>query len=233
MEVEIIKLGYLFQILFLILAITIATPILIVTQFSHSDKHKETLPVKYTQTQIKKDTEENPSEPAVEVSVYRNQLNTIENIPLEDYVVGTVASEMPANFEKEALKAQALTARTYIIKKMSSEDRLGATKETPIIDTTQEQVYKNKKELKEQWGKNYSKNIKKIKEAVKETNNQILTYNNNPIEATFFSASNGYTENSEEYWSQKIPYLRSVHSKWDLKAPNFVYHMQLKNRETY
>ena len=63
------------------------------------------------------------SEPAIEVAVYRENKQEVEKLDLEDYVVGVVASEMPAKFELEALKAQALTARTYIVKRMTSQEK--------------------------------------------------------------------------------------------------------------
>lgn len=63
--------------------------------------------------------------------------------------------------------------------------------------------------------------MKKIAEAVKATDGQVLTFDGAPIDATFFSTSNGFTENSEEYWSNTLPYLRSVESPWDLESPKF------------
>ena len=63
---------------------------------------------------------------------------------------------------------------------------------------------------------------KRITEAVQETSGQILTYDGNPITATFFSTSNGYTENSEEYWKTAYPYLKSVSSPWDHNSPKFL-----------
>ncbi|MGM0873841.1 MAG: stage II sporulation protein D [Bacillota bacterium] len=83
------------------------------------------------------------------------------------------------------------------------------------------QVYKNKDELAKQWGENYKSNINKIQKAVNATKGQILTYDGNPIDPSFFSTSNGYTENSEDVWKNNIPYLRSVASPWDKESPQF------------
>jgi len=157
----------------------------------------------------------------VSVPVYRSQQKEIEEIPLEEYVVGVVASEMPAEFELEALKAQALAARTYIVKKLMTGKNVGTPEGSIVTDTQLHQVYKSKEELKRIWGRDYDWKIKKVTEAVAETKGQILTYDNQPIDASFFSTSNGYTENSEAYWTNSLPYLKSVESPWDVNSPKF------------
>lgn len=156
------------------------------------------------------------------VPVFRGKTETIEEVPLEQYVVGVVASEMPADFEIEALKAQALTARTYIVKQMLEKNSDFKLPDGAIItDSKQHQVYHNKDELKQRWGKDYDWKIARIEEAVYQTAGQVLTYEGEPITAAFFSTSNGYTENSEDYWENEIPYLRSVESPWDERSPRF------------
>jgi len=161
------------------------------------------------------------SGPTVDVAVYRSSLDSIENVPLEEYVIGVLSSEMPADFELEALKAQALAARTYIVKQMLSDENVGTPEGAIVSDTIVHQVYKNKEELKKLWGKDYSWKIEKITEAVYATQGQILTYDGDPITASFFSTSNGYTENSEDYWQNPSPYLKSVESPWDVNSPKF------------
>jgi stage II sporulation protein D len=169
-----------------------------------------------------KDVAAGPSaDSAVEVAVYRTSLSKTEKLPLDEYLIGVVAAEMPAEFELEALKAQALSARTYYVKQMMSPNKVGVPEGAQLNDTTIHQVFKNKEELQKQWGVDYKWKIKKIAEAVKATDGQVLTYEGAPIDATFFSTSNGFTENSEEYWANAFPYLRSVESPWDLKSPKF------------
>lgn len=159
--------------------------------------------------------------PSVEVSVYRSKTKNIEQIPLEEYIVGVVASEMPAEFELEALKAQALSARTYIVKQMLQGDSFTKPEGSNVTDTPMHQVYKSIEELKQVWGVDFDWKIQRITEAVKATQGQIITYNNTPIDASFFSTSNGYTENSEAYWQNPFPYLKSVESPWDETSPKF------------
>lgn len=159
--------------------------------------------------------------PTLDVAVYRHAEQQIEDVPIEDYVRGVVSAEMPADFEPEALKAQALTARTYIVKQLLGKNAKAAPAGANVTDTESHQVYKNDKELKKLWGSDYSWKIKRIETAVEATKGQILIYNSEPIEATFFSTSNGYTENSEDYWPNKIPYLKSVSSPWDKQSPKY------------
>ncbi|THE10953.1 stage II sporulation protein D [Bacillus timonensis] len=167
------------------------------------------------------------SGPTVEVAVHRVSAQKIENVPLEDYVVGVLAKEMPAKFELEALKAQALAARTYVVRHMLSEEKIGVPDGADVSDTTNHQVYKSIEELKAEWKGDYDWKIKKITQAVKETQGQILTYDGAPIDAQFFSTSNGYTENSQDYYSNEYPYLKSVKSPWDVNTEKFYDQVQM------
>lgn len=153
------------------------------------------------------------------VPVMRTKSETVEQVPLEQYVMRVVASEMPAEFELEALKAQALAARTFVIDQLMNGSK---DEENVVLDSVDHQVYYNENELRELFGTDYSWKMGKIEEAVLETKSEILTYNDHPITPAFFSTSNGYTENSEDYWESELPYLRSVTSKWDEASPKFL-----------
>ncbi|UCZ55407.1 stage II sporulation protein D [Bacillus shivajii] len=155
------------------------------------------------------------------ISVFRAEQEIIEDVPFEEYIAGVVASEMPATYEMEALKAQALTARTYIIKLLTTGTDINLPDGANVTDTVMHQVYKNKEELIERWGSDYEWKMARVKQAVYETGGKIITYNGEPITAAYFSTSNGYTENSEEYWKNEIPYLRSVESPWDKSSPRY------------
>ncbi|MGG0716168.1 stage II sporulation protein D [Robertmurraya massiliosenegalensis] len=169
-----------------------------------------------------KEIEAAADQPAVEVAVYRASQDNIEKLPLEEYIAGVVAAEMPSEFELEALKAQALTARTYYLYYlMSGEKSEKIPKEANVSDTEDHQVYKSEEELRKAWGKDYQWRMNKIKEAVVATRGQVLTYEGEPIYAAFFSTSNGFTENSEDYWSSPLPYLKSVESPWDVNTEKF------------
>ena len=141
----------------------------------------------------------------------------ITEIPFEDYIKGVVAGEMPATFELEALKAQAVASRSYAMYQMT------ATKdnEYDVLNTTANQVYLTDEQLKENWKDEYPEKINKIKEAIAETSGEYLTYNGEIVNAMFFSTSVGATENSEEVFVSALPYLRSVDSKWDEESPAY------------
>ncbi|ARK32737.1 Amidase enhancer precursor [Halalkalibacter krulwichiae] len=155
------------------------------------------------------------------VAVFRSQQNEIEELPLEQYVMGVVASEMHPNFEMEALKAQAMTARTYMVKNILQPRDVQVPDGAMVTDTVTHQVYQSEVELKEKWGADFDLYMARIQEAVLSTQGQVLTYEGEPIDAMFFSTSNGYTENSEDYWHSEFPYLRSVESPWDQSSPRF------------
>jgi stage II sporulation protein D len=172
----------------------------------------------------------------VQVKVYLSAKKKVEKVPLETYVLGVLAGEMTADFELEALKAQAIAARTYIVRKLSSaSDEALKKKGADVTNTIQHQVYIPRKELLERWpGGADSEPFKKLEQAVAETRGLIITYNGGPIEAAFFSTSNGYTENSEEYWQLQLPYLRSVASPWDKElSPRYKQQMELRQSELY
>lgn len=154
------------------------------------------------------------------VEVLRTQTDQVETVPLEEYVVGVVASEMPAEFEIEALKAQALAARTYVIQFMSVSN--GGEENVNIKDTVEHQVYRSREELQQLWGSDYHWKIDKITQAVSATQGEILTFEDQLITPAFFSTSNGYTENAEDYWENELPYLRSVPSPWDEDSPRYL-----------
>ena len=135
---------------------------------------------------------------------------SITNINLEDYIIGVVAAEMPASFESEALKAQAIAARTYAMYKKETRNL-----DYDLIMGTKDQAYKNNQTLLAQWGLNFFKYYLKIREAVIDTQGKVLTYDGQVINAFYFSMSNGYTENSELVFKQDLPYLNSVPSSWD------------------
>ena len=161
---------------------------------------------KYTESEIKLDFVSNRI-----VRVKRVNKNRIDNVRLEEYVVGAVGGEMPVSFSIEALKAQAVASRSYVLKKQ--ENNKDGTYD--VVDTTSNQVYLDDDDLKEKWKDSYVSYINKVREAVNETSMEYLEYNGEIANTMFFSTSNGYTEDSQVVFSEDIPYLKSVDSKWD------------------
>jgi stage II sporulation protein D len=160
----------------------------------------------------------NLTENQPKVRVYLSQSKTIETVPLEAYVRGVVAAEMPLAFEPAALEAQAMAARTYIIRRLWLNDRTGIpVHDADVTDTQTHQVYRSLSEVK-QLQQGNAEGWKKVVDAVSNTAGDIIVYGDEPIEALFFSTSNGFTENSEEVFPAKLPYLRSVESPWDKES---------------
>ncbi len=151
------------------------------------------------------------------IRVKDEKTNKIIKLPFEEYIKGVVAGEMPADFEIEALKAQAVASRSYALYQMTATKN----KEYDVLNTTANQVYLTDEQLKQNWKNDYNQKINKIKKAVAETSGEYLTYKGMIVNAMFFSTSTGKTENSEEVFVSALPYLRSVDSKWDEQSPAY------------
>lgn len=160
-------------------------------------------------------TEEKQVKETIEnaITLYRSN-GEILNLTINEYLIGAVAGEMPASFNIEALKAQAVVSRTYLLKRIKNNNI--------IIDSTMQQVYKDNNELKNMWKNDFDKYYSKIKKAVLDTDKIAIYYNGDYIDALYHSTSNGYTLNSENVWSNAIPYLKGVESKWDLNASSYL-----------
>lgn len=151
------------------------------------------------------------------VRIYQVKDKKIIKVPLEEYIYGVVSSEMPVSFEVEALKAQAVAARTYVLYNMEKRKY----ENYDVYDNDNSQVYQTEDILKKKWKNKYLEYSNKIKKIIIDTKGQYLSYDGKIINAFFFSTSPGYTENSEDVFSEKLPYLRSVESKWDINSPSY------------
>jgi stage II sporulation protein D len=142
--------------------------------------------------------------------------NSIINISLEDYVIGVVAAEMPAEYPIEALKAQAIASRTYAMYKINtSQEKYDVTTDV----TTQ--AYYTQTEMQERWQSKYEYYYNKIKEAVNSTKNIVMKQNEEPICAYYFAISNGYTESSISVFGGDLSYAESVPSIWDENSSGY------------
>ncbi len=158
------------------------------------------------------------------IKVYRHSSGKTETIAFEDYVKGVVAGEMPASFELEALKAQAVAARTYSLSKINRSGEGGNPDHpsAPVCDDTHCQVYRSPEELEKiksaEW---MATGWPKIQEAVESTRGQLMYYQDALVEQPLFhSSSGGKTENSEDVFVSALPYLKSVDSPYEAAAPH-------------
>lgn len=143
----------------------------------------------------------------------------VTEMTVYDYLVQVVAAEMPVSFESEALKAQAVAARTYLQRALDGHKHDNAD---ICASSGCCQAFISTDMLKGKWGKNYDLYIEKIKTAVSETDGEYISYEGKPALAAFHSSSAGKTEDSGEVWNA-LPYLVSVDSpeKAD-EVPNYV-----------
>lgn len=137
------------------------------------------------------------------------------NLELEEYIIGVVGTEMPAAFSLEALKAQAVIARTYTL------NAIGNNK--PLTDDSSTQNYKSNDELKKMWGSSFNTYYEKIKKAVDSTKGEYLMYQGKIIDAVYHSTSNGKTEDAKYVWGNSMPYLISVESPYDNTNKTIIY----------
>lgn len=144
----------------------------------------------------------------------------VSEMTMADYLWSVVAAEMPASFEPEALKAQAVTARTYAVWKM----RMGDTDHPDAdvcTDITCCQAYVTPEQAAENWGNEAAVYRQKIAAAVSATDGQQITYGGQPIQAVFFSSAAGRTEDAVAVWGNQIPYLTGVDSPEGEDVPNY------------
>lgn len=159
------------------------------------------------------------------ISVMSSSTGKTEKIKLREYIIGSVAAEMPAMYHTEALKAQAVASYTYAKKvgeqnEKYKESYLGDADITDSPDT--HQGYIDEKRRKEKWGDNFEEYEKKIEDAVDEVFGYFMTYNGDTALAVYHSNSAGRTQSAKTLWGTEIPYLISVESPGDKLSPDYV-----------
>lgn len=158
------------------------------------------------------------------VRVYVKSAGRVETLPLETYLTGVVAAEMPASFHREALKAQAVAARTYTVRQMRVFGGPGC-QEHPEADVCGDpqtgQAWAPLEQKRQEWGwfKGW-RYARKIEEAVRATRGLILVYQGAPIDAVYHSTSGGRTEDAAAVWGNEVPYLRPVSSPDEQHSPH-------------
>ena len=146
----------------------------------------------------------------------------VDEMDIETFLYGVLSAEMSSDFSEEALKAQAVAARTYIIYKKENNMTKGHKGADICTDSNHCQAYFSYNELKKNKGEDWIKeSYPKIKKAVDDTKGHILTYDEKAILPLYFSTSSGKTENCEEVFSSQYPYLKSVSSPYEEQSPRY------------
>lgn len=145
-------------------------------------------------------------------------------LPLETYLLGVVLSEMPASFHQEALKAQAVASRTFSIQKLDT----GKHTDFDLCDQSSCcQAWCDWTQLAQKLGSGYEIWRKKAEQAIQSTSGQVLTYEDEIIEAVYFSCSGGMTEDAVAVWGSEVPYLQAVVSPGEEQASKYTSMVEL------
>ncbi len=134
----------------------------------------------------------------------------LQSMDMGTYLLGVVRAEMPAAFEEEALKAQAVAARTYVLHKIAGGGSANHPQADACDDITCCQAYKSEAAAAADWGDDAAKYEAKIRRAVEETDGECVLYDGAPVLAVFHSSSAGTTQDVQSVWSASLPYLQSV-----------------------
>lgn len=149
-------------------------------------------------TPVNQDNKESLNKPIIYIDLLIN--NEKKQIPLEEYLVNVVGAEVPALFDMEALKSQAVASRTFALYQENTRGYV----------TTTDQAYNSLEELQQKWQDNYYTYLKRITDAVNMTKNQVITYNKKLIKSYFYAMSNGYTTTSLSVFNETLPYLNTI-----------------------
>ena len=152
-----------------------------------------------------------------DLKILLRQEDAVTDMGLEEYLVGVLLAELPASFEKEAKKAQAVVARTYAWKAYTTGGKHGDG--SVCTDSTCCQSYIDPVKFEDSGGSPEA--VAAAEEAVQETAGYVLTYGGNLIEATYFSCSGGRTEDAVAVWGSDYPYLRATDSPGEENATHY------------
>lgn len=155
------------------------------------------------------------------VPVWLLEQGEILELNLREYLTRVVLQEMPASFEEEALKAQAVAARTFTLQQIYTGSR---HEEADLCgESACCQCYMDEQEAREAYGDSYEEALERVSRAVEETDGQVMTFDGDLIEAAFFSSTAGSTECAADVWGGEVAYLQAVDSPEPVSGSETVY----------
>lgn len=160
-------------------------------------------------------------QPSETVPIWDISSQRVLQVPLREYVIGAVASEMPITWEDAALQAQAVAAHTYLLYSRDHNDTNALGGAWLSADPTRRQGFMTDDVLRSYWGTDYAANYARLSALVDEVLNTLITYDDQPAAASYFAISNGRTEASQNVWTEALPYLQGVDSSWDKTAAGY------------
>lgn len=171
-----------------------------------------------------------PTAAAVEdtFKIFDKESNTVTEMTAEEYIFGVTAAEMPALYNEEALKAQAVAAYTFALYRREEN----ADKDYDITtDHTADQSFITEEKARERWGDKADEYVEKLKKVINEVKGLAITYDGKPILAVYHAISSGRTENCRDKWGNDPPYLKAVDSSFDLLCPNYISKLTVSKEE--
>jgi stage II sporulation protein D len=166
------------------------------------------------------------------IKLYHSKTGEIEELPIDEYLYGVVSAEMPVKYDIEALKAQAVVARTYTIYQITHSN--GKHGDTDICDNYACcQAWISKEDRFAKWEKKEAEdNWQKIVNAVDSTQGKVITYSGEVIDAFFHSNSGGITETASNVWGgQNFPYLQSVETSGEDEYSEYNSEVEISKEE--
>ncbi len=146
---------------------------------------------------------------------------TLLTVPMRDYLIGAVASEMPIQWPDEALKAQAVAAHSYALYQKQNAGPDAALTGWFSADPARRQGFMTDQVLRSYWGAAYEENYQRLSALVDTVLDQVLLYEQGPAAACYHAISCGVTEASQNVWEDSLPYLQGVESPLDLASPDY------------
>ena len=192
-----------------VIALTLVVPVLIVK-----------IPKNYASDEFNSLSTPKPKASG-KVKVYIKDRDCVVEMDSLQYLKEVVSAEMPADFHEEALKAQAVAARTYMLNRQNAGPTDIHKGADICTDSTHCKAWMSEADRKKAWGNDAEKNWQKISDAVEATDDMVITYDGKLISAVFHSTSSGNTENAIDVWGGNVPYLVSVASQGDTESPKY------------
>lgn len=170
-----------------------------------------------------------------QIPILNTDTGQVEQIPLEEFVLGSVASEMPITWPDEALKAQAIASRSYALARVALNDGSDPTLQGAAFSASPAQHlgFVKTEQMQQMWGDAYQQNYDRLKSLVDATAGQTLEYEGQTALACYHAISAGHTEASENVWSTALPYLCGVDSVLDLTSPDLTATVTMTSQEVY
>ncbi len=161
------------------------------------------------------------SNDTTDFTIYYEVNGSREKLSFDEYLIGVVAANMSTGYEMEALRAQAVVARTYALYNIALLNE--SSSKSNFTTSELGLSYLGRDELKDYWGEdNYSEYYVRLENAINSTKDKVILYDNNLILPVFFDTGSGFTRNASEAWGISVPYLVSVSSKQDITSINYL-----------